>query len=59
MAAGTVSFAPRVNAEQFQCFWSTGKAWGIYRQRRSEDGSWEKQLIPLFGSGVRLAASST
>jgi non-lysosomal glucosylceramidase len=27
-----VSFQPRINAEEFSCFWSTGEAWGIYTQ---------------------------
>jgi non-lysosomal glucosylceramidase len=28
-----ISFAPVVSAEDFSCFFSTGAAWGIYRQR--------------------------
>jgi uncharacterized protein (DUF608 family) len=37
-AAGTLTFKPVLEASTdpnlFQCFWSNGKAWGIYRQRR-------------------------
>ena len=28
-----ISFAPVVSAADFSCFFSTGSAWGIYRQR--------------------------
>ena len=28
-----ISFAPVVSAENFSCFFSTGSAWGIYRQK--------------------------
>lgn len=27
-----LSFAPRINPQEFQTFWSTGKAWGSFRQ---------------------------
>ncbi|MGE5529151.1 MAG: hypothetical protein ACM3X6_08415, partial [Patescibacteria group bacterium] len=30
MTAGEVSFAPAVNADDFACLWSTGRAWGIF-----------------------------
>jgi non-lysosomal glucosylceramidase len=29
-----LGFAPRLNADDFRCFFSTGSAWGSYRQRR-------------------------
>lgn len=28
----TLRFAPRISAEAFRCFFSTGKAWGVYSQ---------------------------
>lgn len=31
MTRGKISFAPRVNAENFACFYSNGKSWGVYR----------------------------
>ena len=31
----TIAFAPRVSAEDFRCFFSTGSAWGLYSQTRA------------------------
>ena len=33
--AGKLSFAPRLNADDFRCFFSTGSAWGSFRQQVS------------------------
>jgi non-lysosomal glucosylceramidase len=30
----TVTFHPRLNAENFQCFFAAGSAWGLYSQKR-------------------------
>ncbi len=46
-----ISFNPRVSADSFSCFFSTGRAWGIYRQKRqpgSDARSWEVEV--LYGS---------
>ena len=32
LVKGTMSFAPALNADNFQTFWCQGKAWGTYRQ---------------------------
>jgi uncharacterized protein (DUF608 family) len=32
-AEGLMGFAPRLNAENFRCFWSVDSGWGIYRQK--------------------------
>jgi hypothetical protein len=34
--AQRLGFAPRVNAEDFRCFFSTGSGWGVYGQQRAE-----------------------
>ena len=51
------SFSPVVNADDFRCFWSTGTAWGTYRQRRNpETGSIAWDVDVLHGSleGVKV-----
>lgn len=44
------SFAPKVQEENFTCFYSNGKSWGIYHQEKKEDGSWMKETIPFMES---------
>ncbi|HEY3397186.1 MAG TPA: GH116 family glycosyl-hydrolase [Armatimonadota bacterium] len=36
--SGAMSFAPRVNAEDFRCFWSTPTAWGSFQLRAGAGG---------------------
>lgn len=58
MTAGTVSFSPRVNADDFRCFWSAGSAWGVYTQKKNpKTGKMDKKLKVLWGDpkSVRLA----
>src|SRR5206468_8582372 len=31
----TIGFAPVLSADDFRCFFSTGSAWGLYRQERA------------------------
>jgi len=48
LVAGTMSFSPKVNQDNFSTFWSNGKAWGIYKQKiDSESGerSWEMEVL--------------
>ena len=33
-----IGFAPKVNQDKFNCFWSTGSGWGQYAQRRTAAG---------------------
>ncbi|MBE3584381.1 MAG: hypothetical protein IMX01_09755 [Limnochordaceae bacterium] len=62
MARGEMGFAPvQPTADgEFQCFWSTGKGWGVYRQRRDTTTG---QIVPevqvLYGdlAGVRVRAA--
>lgn len=62
MAAGWMSFDPILAAstdrDSFSCFWSCGRGWGTYTQRRQEDGSWLPELRVLVGNlaGIRLRA---
>lgn len=51
MVNGKVSFKPVINEEDFSCFWSTGKAWGIYNQKKNTDtGEAEWSIEVLYGS---------
>lgn len=43
-----ISFSPRVNGDDFMCFYSNGKAWGTYHQKRQPDGSMKKEVQELF-----------
>ncbi|REE86128.1 uncharacterized protein (DUF608 family) [Paenibacillus taihuensis] len=57
MREGTISFAPVIEQDDFSCFWSTGTAWGTYRQQRNADtGELTKSLDVLYGDAgsVRL-----
>ena len=50
MAAGTMIFAPAINKDNFTCFWSTGKAWGTYTQKKNKKGKLDKTVQVLYGS---------
>jgi non-lysosomal glucosylceramidase len=45
-----MEFSPRINPDDFRCFWSTGKAWGIYRQHKDESGKIVHSVETLYGS---------
>jgi len=53
-AKGTLTFNPVIEASEdadlFQCFWSNGKAWGIYRQQRNQNGEWTPEIEVLGGT---------
>lgn len=53
---GGMSFEPRCSSDDFRCFFSHGKAWGVYSQKRLPDGSLRKSVEVLGGSmeGVAL-----
>jgi non-lysosomal glucosylceramidase len=70
MAAGWMSFEPVLDPTTtqdgeagalFRCFWSCGRGWGTYTQRRTAAGAWEPELAVLGGdmSGVRVRACGT
>ena len=44
-----ISFAPAVSEDDFQCFYSNGESWGVYRQwEQNGERMWE--IIPLYGT---------
>lgn len=43
-----IAFNPKVNADNFSCFYSNGKSWGVYRQERQADGELKKEIVPLY-----------
>jgi non-lysosomal glucosylceramidase len=46
----TVRFDPKFDVDQFSCFWSHGKGWGIYRQARDQDGALRAVIEVLQGT---------
>ena len=50
MLKGTISFKPKINEDNFISFWSTGKAWGIYRQKKDkQSGEIKSEIEVLYG----------
>jgi uncharacterized protein (DUF608 family) len=45
-----VRFDPKFDLEQFSCFWSHGRGWGVYRQERDEDGQLRAVVEVLYGT---------
>ncbi len=43
-----LSFHPAVGEEDFSTFFCVEGAWGIYRQRKTESGEWEKEVKVLY-----------
>jgi hypothetical protein len=37
MVGRKLEFSPVINKENFSCFWSTGTAWGIFKQKKSRE----------------------
>ena len=45
-----MEFSPVINKEDFSCFWSTGTAWGIFKQKKcAETGKLEYSVDVLYG----------
>ncbi len=36
---GLIQFAPKLHAQDFRCFWSSGSAWGTFEQRLDDEGA--------------------
>jgi hypothetical protein len=60
---GSLRFSPVMDAStdpnRFQCFWSNGRAWGRYTQRRdNESAAWQPEIEVLGGdlNGVTINA---
>lgn len=59
MVNGTMSFRPAINQDDFSCFWSTGKGWGIYRQKinpQTKEVEWDIEV--LYGNIDGIAVNS-
>jgi hypothetical protein len=41
-------FSPRIQKDDFRCFWSNGRAWGVYEQKLV-DGRLQKRVETLYG----------
>jgi hypothetical protein len=53
-----MSFEPVIHRQNFSTFWSTGKAWGVYRQVENPDTKEIKtELDVLYGSlkGIKVS----
>ena len=50
---GKITFEPRINRENFKCFWSTGKAWGTFEQK-IENGETRTKVTTLYGDDKDL-----
>jgi len=59
MVQGTMSFQPAICQSNFSTFWSTGKAWGIYRQWRGKSGKKEWEIEVLGGSREGISVNSS
>lgn len=51
-----IAFSPRLSGDHFSCFFSTGNAWGIYKQIKDVDGDVKSSVETLYGSleGVKV-----
>ena len=45
-------FDPKINQNDFQCFFSNGREWGVYRQRMGEDGQFIRDTQVLYTKGA-------
>jgi non-lysosomal glucosylceramidase len=52
MTKGYISFDPHIRTDDFSTFWSTGKAWGTYRQKKdAQTGKTIFDIEVLYGNG--------
>lgn len=55
LTKGQVSFNPKVDTEDYTCFFSTAKCWGLYSQNRNPDsGRLDRRIEILYGDGEGL-----
>jgi non-lysosomal glucosylceramidase len=47
-----ISFAPKINEENFRCFYSTGDCWGVFLQRLTQERM--RAVIEVCHGGLRL-----
>lgn len=50
MVEGKISFDPKINSDNFSCFFSTGKRWRIYSQRKDKNSSVNCDIEVLYGN---------
>lgn len=51
MVKKTMEFHPVINQDDFRTFWSTGKAWGVYTQKRdASTGQMLQNTKVLYGN---------
>jgi len=48
MVKGNISFSPKINQNNFSTFWSTGKAWGMYSEKRDPKTGERKWNIEVY-----------
>jgi hypothetical protein len=55
---GKISFNPKISRDDFKCFFSTGKGWGVFANKKNNDGTYARNIEVLYGSldGVELDA---
>lgn len=49
---GRMHLDPKIHADEFRCFFSTGKAWGTCRQRRDENGEVKQEFTVIYQPGA-------
>ncbi len=57
MVKSEISFDPKINQENFSCFFSAGKGWGIYKQKKdNKTGEIIKDIKVLYGNleGIKI-----
>lgn len=56
LTKGEISFAPKAPGDDFTCFFSTAKCWGLYSQKKNAAGELERSIEILYGNGegIRL-----
>jgi len=55
LVKGIISFDPKINKDDFMCFFSTADCWGTYTQHKnSQTGEIEKSVNILYGSFDRI-----
>ncbi|MDR1618335.1 MAG: hypothetical protein LBS06_04730 [Treponema sp.] len=44
-----IGFSPKINQDNFRCFFSTAKSWGVYTQQRDRNGDLVRHIEVLYG----------
>ncbi len=58
MVSRTLHFSPKINQDNFSCFWSAGTAWGTFEQTRNAvTGKLEGKVNVLYGELKDVAIS--